>query len=315
MKKLIAVVFGCIILGAVGLAPAWGSHSVPSVSAGDSAACGEITIDSQRNDTTHPLPANARLVVSAEGETENVPVGDSITVGPFSGDDTVTVYYRIFGGGERDYDVPLWNGYGTVSFVADITAYGASNGFAWVVSGPDDDNPFTTWETVDVDPCPAPSSTARTCEAPGFITIPEHEGVTYEIDGDPHEAGTFAFPPGSYEVTAGGLSWSIVVQAELEACPGLPGDQGPKGDTGDQGPAGEDGLDGRDGKDGQDGRDGADGKNALPSPVAVPTAVDGGLTELPRTGLHPGALAAAAAGLTALGLGSIAANLRGRRQQ
>src|SRR5690606_1362140 len=57
------------------------------------------------------------------------------------------------GGGERDYDNPSWNGYGDATFNTDVTDYGNNNTFDFVIAGTDDPNPFTTWNTVDIDKC------------------------------------------------------------------------------------------------------------------------------------------------------------------
>lgn len=103
------------------------------------------------------LISNMYLVVSADGDTQfaNIPTDGTsadISVGPFAAD--TTVYWNVFGGGERDYDQPLWNGYGTPSFGADITAYAADQGgFSWVLDGPENPNPFTNFNEVEVSGC------------------------------------------------------------------------------------------------------------------------------------------------------------------
>lgn len=87
---------------------------------------------------------------------ENIPTNGSsaeISVGPFGMDTLVS--WNVFGGAERDYDQPLWNGYGTVNFSADIAAYAASqNGsYSWVIAGVEDPNPFVNWNEVLVPGC------------------------------------------------------------------------------------------------------------------------------------------------------------------
>lgn len=88
-------------------------------------------------------------------QSANIPTNGSsaeIFVGPFSMDTLVS--WNVFGGGERDYDQPLWNGYGTANFSADIAAYAASQGgFGWVLSGVNDTNPFVNWNDVLVLGC------------------------------------------------------------------------------------------------------------------------------------------------------------------
>ncbi|GGC53152.1 hypothetical protein IEU95_10205 [Hoyosella rhizosphaerae] len=131
---------------------------VEFVASGD---CGETTFTAGVIDAagTHKVN-NMVLVVHADGETQNqvIPVDGtttSITVGPFTSPSagTETIHWRVFGGGERDYDDPSWNGYGEAGFTDDINAYAEDNGWGWVVAGPDDDNPFTIWSTVDVESC------------------------------------------------------------------------------------------------------------------------------------------------------------------
>ncbi|HEX5797270.1 MAG TPA: hypothetical protein VFX86_02675 [Candidatus Saccharimonadales bacterium] len=123
--------------------------------------CGETTFSAGiiDPDGTHKV-GNMYLVVSAEGDTQfvNVPTDGSvatITTGPFygSGDD-VTISWNVFGGAERSYDQPLWNGYGTPTFSSDINAYATSQGgFGWVLDGPDEPNPFVNWNEFNVESC------------------------------------------------------------------------------------------------------------------------------------------------------------------
>ena len=107
---------------------------------------------------THKV-VNMRLVVD-DGDTVQftgvIPTnGDavSLSVGPFFTSGDTTVSWRVFGGGERSNDLPLWNGFGGATFSADVNAYGAANGFGFVVAGTDDPNPFTTWNEVVVQGC------------------------------------------------------------------------------------------------------------------------------------------------------------------
>lgn len=124
----------------------------------DGGTCEETVFSAKVDDPegTH-LVSNMYLVVHADGTTyrENIPTnGDSvdISVGPFSQDTTVS--WRVFGGAERNYDQPLWNGFGDPDFGAEVSAYAAEVGsFSWVIAGPDDPNPFTTWNEVDVSDC------------------------------------------------------------------------------------------------------------------------------------------------------------------
>lgn len=133
------------------------SHNGAEVTV-DSNACEGTTFTAAVVDPegTH-LTNNMRLVVY-DGETTQftdvIPTDGStveVNVGPFAQD--TTVQWRVFGGGERDYDSPLWNGYGEPDFSQDVSDYGDANGFGWVVAGPSDPNPFTTWHEVDVEGC------------------------------------------------------------------------------------------------------------------------------------------------------------------
>ena len=128
----------------------------------ETAACGETTITASVADPngTH-LVSNMWLVVHADGETQsmNIPTDGSdasITVGPFftQSGDPETVRWNVFGGAERAYDQPLWNGYGDPDFGSNINAYAAEQGgFGWVLDGPDEPNPFTNWNEIEVDSC------------------------------------------------------------------------------------------------------------------------------------------------------------------
>jgi len=88
-------------------------------------------------------------------QSANIPTDGSsadLSVGPFFSD--TTVYWHVFGGGERDYDIPLWNGYGTPGFGTDIGAYaGMVGGYDWVISETTDLNPFVTWNDFVVPGC------------------------------------------------------------------------------------------------------------------------------------------------------------------
>ena len=126
----------------------------------DIAVCSETTFTATIADPagTHKV-TNMRLVVD-DGDTTQftdvIPTNGSsteISVGPFFTTEDTVVSWRVFGGGERSYDQPLWNGFGGATFSADVNAYGAANGFGFVVAGTDDPNPFTTWNEVEVPGC------------------------------------------------------------------------------------------------------------------------------------------------------------------
>lgn len=299
MRKL-ATITACVILGIIGLAPAYahdGHH------AAEDWQLRQIGPDLVWHDAEASNQVDAHTVVlikpsgdvGTSAETSNldlaVETGDvvSVDVTLTDGASATAGAVRLFVYDHPDADTlteaptvfAAATGPGTLDLVVPFTGTIGTMGLVYDASNPSTgDAVFSDLTVGDVlvsfDPAPAlpePTATGRTCDAPGFITIPENEyGVTYEIDGDPYEAGTFAFPPGTYEITAAGTAWAVTVAAEVEACPGEPG---------------------------SDGQDGEDGKDA--SPVAVPTLVPAGLSGAPDTG--PNLLLIAAVGLAGTGLG------------
>ena len=154
---LICLLFAIGLFAGVALA----NHN-PAVVDDVIGACGETTISATVTDPNGGhLVSNMYLVVSADGNTQStiIPIDGSsvsLTAGPFytQSVETKTVQWRVFGGGERSYDDPLWNGFGGPTFGTDIGNYAASvGGFSWVIAGPDDPNPFTTWHDIHVDSC------------------------------------------------------------------------------------------------------------------------------------------------------------------
>jgi hypothetical protein len=156
-NRIVGVAAAATLLVGVIALPAFAGHNGASISY-DSAACAETTFEATITDSagTHKV-SNMYLVVNADGVTQsvNVPVDGSsasISVGPFGSDTTVS--WNVFGGGERSYDQPLWNGYGGPTFSSDITAYAAGNdGYGWVLAGPDDPNPFVNWNEFIAEGC------------------------------------------------------------------------------------------------------------------------------------------------------------------
>lgn len=137
----------------------------------DVADCGETTVSAS-------LPAghsigNMYLVVDVDGAAQsvNIPTDGSsvsLTAGPFYGQavEAETVSWHVFGGGERDLDIPLWNGHGEPGFGASIGAYADEvGGFGWVIAGTDDPNPFVTWNEVEVEGC---AISKEMCKENGF---------------------------------------------------------------------------------------------------------------------------------------------------
>ncbi|MDP3880895.1 MAG: hypothetical protein Q8Q32_01795 [bacterium] len=158
-KKSFAIAtFLAIAVLALSAATVFAGHNGAMVSH-ETFSCGETTFTATITDPdgTHKV-TNMYLVVSADGNTQSViiPTDGSdaeITVGPFTED--MTIYWNVFGGGERDYDQPLWNGYGEEGFSADIAAYADDQGgYGWVLDGPEEENPFVNWNTIEVEGCP-----------------------------------------------------------------------------------------------------------------------------------------------------------------
>lgn len=171
-KGLLGVAAVLVLLLVLTTVPARAGHNPAAVSI-EIDECGVTLVATITDPEGTHLVGNMRLVAHVVGGdtefTDVIPIdGDavSITVGPFFAPSTATIMWRVFGGGERDYDSPLWNGYGELDFAAQINAYAAEVGsFAWVVAGPDDPNPFTTWHQFDVDGC---NPTKEMCKGGGW---------------------------------------------------------------------------------------------------------------------------------------------------
>jgi hypothetical protein len=129
--------------------------------------CGETTFTAYFPNPPSNV-ANAELIVYANGETQSeiIPADGSsveITVGPFYSifkSTEVIIEWRVFGGGERDYDVPLWTGYEHPDFKVAINWFeetledSSCDEWAWTTAGPDEcPNPFTKWNEETVTPC------------------------------------------------------------------------------------------------------------------------------------------------------------------
>lgn len=169
VRRVSGVLALAALLAAVATAPA--SAADPAEVSVDVAGCGETTVSASLPEG-HSID-NMYLVVDVDGvaQSVNIPTDGSnvsLTAGPFHGSsvEAETVSWRVFGGGERDLDNPLWNGHGEPGFGADIGAYATEVGsFSWVIAGTDDPNPFTTWNEVDVQTC---AITKQMCKKGGF---------------------------------------------------------------------------------------------------------------------------------------------------
>lgn len=159
-KKLFSFLIVAALLFTTYGTVAFASHNAPVVAyetAPDS--CGETTFTAHIDETLGHKVANMYLVVSYDGMTysELIPIDGSdaeiVVPGMTTLSGVNTVYYRVFGGGERDYDMPLWNGYGDASFGSDISDYLLANGDSWLLAGTEDTNPFVNWEMVEIETC------------------------------------------------------------------------------------------------------------------------------------------------------------------
>lgn len=154
--KSAAVFLGLAVLG-LWVLPAFAGHNGAAIDI-NSFSCEPTTFDAGivDPDGTHKV-SNMYLVVDdgASVQYVNIPTDGTtatISVGPFGSDTTVS--WNVFGGGERAYDQPLWNGYGGATFSADIAAYAAQEGgYGWVLDGVDEPNPFVNWNEVEVPGC------------------------------------------------------------------------------------------------------------------------------------------------------------------
>lgn len=129
--------------------------------------CGETTFTAQK--TRNFNVSNMYLVVDVNNSVSkaNVPSsGDetTLTVGPFTASNQ-TIFWRIFGGGERDDDFPLWNGHGTPGFNGQINAYNATHGgdWSWTTAGVVADSIYN-WNSFEVEGCPVEPTPTPTQE-------------------------------------------------------------------------------------------------------------------------------------------------------
>ncbi|HLT11050.1 MAG TPA: hypothetical protein VK028_09610, partial [Micromonosporaceae bacterium] len=155
LRRIAAVALAGAVGGALALAgpaQATGLMQEPvSVTPEVVGECGPIILTAQWN-IDKGQAGNAKLVVFDGTAVKVADIGTSIEVGPF--DKPTEVQYRVFGGGERNYDLPLWTGHpnsgdepypSNQEFIDAVNAYIQTNGAGWVVGGPDDSNPFLRW--------------------------------------------------------------------------------------------------------------------------------------------------------------------------
>lgn len=266
ITRMIGVAFGALILtfGVVlALAsPANANPDSPVSIDRTNSPCGPVVLTTTQ--------AKGFIVAYANGETVvSAAPGASVEVGPF--DSPTTVQYRLFGGGERDWDYPLWtihHSFGDLTnaeMITKINEYNLANGgdWAWATAGPGETAPFVTWDEFRVKGCVAPAEPTVTqyeCATgdglAGEVVITPTEGVRYLVHdqngGQPIAETTVAVAAGEYQVTAlaedgyaltGGKD-EILYPLTVNPVSGCPGDQGPEGPAGADGKDGEDGISG-----------------------------------------------------------------------
>src|SRR5690554_3821867 len=104
MRKVIAAAAAGLIVGVAFAGTAHADHNTPSVTVSEPGECGTTTITTSWPSDTHKV-ANAALVVQAGEDYRVAAIGEPVTVGPFD-KASVTVKWRVWGGGERAYDDP-----------------------------------------------------------------------------------------------------------------------------------------------------------------------------------------------------------------
>ena len=144
------------VLGAVAAlafaAPAAAHHATPTATVVEG-ECGETTIATAwPDDVADHRVDTAALVVLVDGEVTTAAIGETVTVGPFEAD--TTVQWRLWGGGERDYDDPP---------LADLEAL-----LAHLDQGGSEltDAPGVAWHSLEVTGCPEPDPTTPPTTAP-----------------------------------------------------------------------------------------------------------------------------------------------------
>lgn len=102
--RALVVLTGTMLAGAMLATPASAHHNIPHVEVSEPGECGVLTINSAWVEDTHRAE-DAKLVVQVGNEQYVADIGESIEVGPFDMDEA-RIFWRVWGGGERDYDDP-----------------------------------------------------------------------------------------------------------------------------------------------------------------------------------------------------------------
>ena len=166
---------GAVFLGAVLLTLGLATVSAPAQATG-----GPVTIDKSVCEATTLSTTVGTLVVDVNGEVKTGEAGETVEIGPFT--ELTKVYWRVFGGPERDHDYPLWNGYvgggdAGKAWKASIETYAETIGnYDWTVAGTADTNEFVRWKKFWLKGCaPEPTPTTEPTPEPTVDPTPDPE--------------------------------------------------------------------------------------------------------------------------------------------
>jgi len=175
MRKVIAAAAAGLIVGVAFAGTAHAHHNTPDVAVNEPGECGTTTITSSWPLDHHQV-ANAALVVQAGEDYRVAAIGEPVTVGPFD-KASVTVKWRVWGGGERNYDSPA------------LTQAGLDELIAWLEEDgtrlpTDADASGVTWHEVTVAGCePADEPTDEPADEPTDEPEPTEEPSTPATNG------------------------------------------------------------------------------------------------------------------------------------
>lgn len=173
----IAMILG---LNAVALTSANADHNIPDITVGDIGECGAVEFSTAWTTNTHTV-ANTVLVVQAGGAQQTAAIGEAIEVGATE-EETATIRYRVWGGGERAYDVPALDDLDAL--LAHIDAGGDPL---------DADAPGVAWQALEIEGCPVVPD-PDPCEWDAELLATDDECVEPvdedPVDDDPTDVGT-----------------------------------------------------------------------------------------------------------------------------
>lgn len=204
-----AVAFG-LVGGALALAsPAEAHHAAPLLLDPEFGDCGQVTLTATLPDEPHGSYAGAALVVQVGDEQHVKPLGEPLTVGSFE-QERVAISWRIWGGGERGYDVPpLLDLDALLDFMEGLDRKAGTD---------DDRSPLdplawgTDWKTFGVEGCIPPVYPCPTCPEPSPSVSPEPSPSPSPTVEPTPSAGPSAGPSGEPSVSPGS---PVAVEGEL----------------------------------------------------------------------------------------------------